>query len=486
MRRIVTAAMVGAMVAGTGFAQDSKQSNYDEAKVPEFEVPQVLETFGGKRVKSVRKWEKTRRPELLDAFAENVYGRVPQVEVQMVMPGEGQIEERETSPAEEHLDEQLSAQEGVQMRCEVVEESDEALQGRAIRRQVLMTFTSGGLERKALMLIYLPREADGPVPVFTMLNFNGNEAVYPDDPDIIHSQYSSPDNFIGVSSCPVDMIVGSGYGLATVHYWDFFPDKPDGHAESVLPLLCRDLPGGSRGGSTGGPGHNATGSSDAMAASPDSTATLAAPEGGQAIACWAWGYSRMLDYLLTDPQVDGDRVIIIGHSRLGKTTLWAGAQDQRFAMVVLNEAGCGGAALSKRCFGERVNRITTRFPHWFSPNFHNYAWHEEDLPIDQHEALALIAPRPLYVASAEGDRWSDPRGEYLSAVYASQVYRLYGYQALDTPSGGSAAEQRSIAMPPLSTPIHTRVGYHIRPGKHDMLDYDWQKYITFATLWLTD
>ena len=187
-----------------------------------------------------------------------------------------------------------------------------------------------------------------------------------------------------------------------------------------------------------------------------------------AIGIWAWGYSRIADYLQKERRIDKNRMAVLGHSRLGKTAVWAGAQDKRFKVVLSNDSGCGGAALSKRVFGENVGRITANFPHWFCPAFNQYSENEASLPFDQHELLALIAPRHAYVASAEDDSWADPKGEYLSLYYAGPVYRLYGMQGLP-----------NIEQPAVHQPQHYDVGYHIRAGKHDVTPYDWQCYLDF-------
>jgi hypothetical protein len=191
------------------------------------------------------------------------------------------------------------------------------------------------------------------------------------------------------------------------------------------------------------------------------------------VGAWAWGLSRALDYLQTDKAIDSKHVAVFGFSRLGKAALWAGVTDERFKLVISNESGAGGAKLFHYTAGEGIRRLCTKFPHWFCTNFKKYMDQDSILPFDQHMVIGMIAPRPVYVASAEGDANSNPEGEFWGAKNAEAVYKLFG------PYGLPADKQ-----PPLNTPAVGRIAYHIRPGGHDVKDYDWIQYLNFADKYL--
>ncbi|MCA9080967.1 MAG: acetylxylan esterase [Planctomycetaceae bacterium] len=398
-------------------------ANYDEALIPKFTLPDPLVCADGTRVTSAEQWT-ARRAELLDLFATEMYGKLPACDlpVKVTRVSDGDI-----------------------------------FDGKATRREVDLTVTKGDHQLTMTLLLYIPK-SDKPVPAFVGLNFGGNHTVSDDpaitlnpnwmrpgkDERVVDNRATEASRGTAASRWPIDLAIERGYAVGTMYYGDIDPDFDDDFQNGIHPFCYGD------------------------------GQTKPAADQWGSIAAWAWGLSRILDYLETEPQIDAKHVAVLGHSRLGKTSLWAGAADERFALVISNNSGCGGAALNKRVIGESVHRINTSFPHWFCDNFVKYNSNEAALTFDQHELIALMAPRPVYVASAVEDTWADPKGEYLSCVYADPVYRLLGTDGL----GGDApiVEPPAIDQPRASG----RIGYHIRTGKHDITRYDWEQYLNFA------
>lgn len=385
--------------------------NFDEAKVGAYTLPDPLVMTDGTPVRTAGQWP-GRRAELLRLFETDIYGVSP--------------------PRPEH------------MRF-VVREQGEAFGGLALRRQV--TVLLDGTERGPQMavLLYLPKGVQGPVPVFVGPNFHGNQSIAADPAIAIATSWVTPAEGIAknratlhsrgtdASQWQVEKLLRAGYGVATYFTGDLYPDGDNQFAYSIQPWA--------------------------------GTAP-SAPDHWGAVATWAWGLSRVLDYLATDTAVDAKRAIVIGHSRYGKTALWAGASDTRFAAVISNDSGEGGASLYRRNFGETI-RVMNNY--WFAPNYKTFSERESELPVDAHELIALVAPRPVYIGAASEDLWADPLGQFLAAKAAAPVYRLLGVEGL-------AAE----AMPKPGGVAMSRIAFHLRVGPHDITAWDWDRYIAFA------
>jgi 6-phosphogluconolactonase (cycloisomerase 2 family) len=376
----------------------------DESKVPAFSLPDALTG-----VATAQQWHGKRRAEILELYRSHVFGHTPGIPP---------------------------------LKSEVVSCDQQALGGKATRKLYRLSTVndSWGMD----MLVYLPNNIAGPVPLFLSMNFDGNHTISTDPGIPIRDQWTwnnktnkeellrPAEDTRGKSAdqWPIELILAGGYGVATVARADVEPDYEEGWKHGVRAVYPGDW---------------------------------------GCIGAWAWSLSRALDCLEKDAAVDARHVALVGHSRLGKTALWAGAQDERFALVVSNNSGEGGAAITRRCFGETIALINKNFPHWFCANFKKYNDRENDLPVDAHMLVALSAPRPVYVASASEDWWADPKGEFLACVNADPVYRLLG-------TDGFGVD----AMPPVNTGVGKTIGYHCREGKHDITGYDWKQYLAFA------
>jgi hypothetical protein len=387
--------------------------NYDEAKTGNYTLPDPLVLANGKRVKDARAWTSERRPEIVRLFEENQYGRAP------------------GRPAD--------------MTFDVFDKGTPALDGKAIRRQVTIYFSNDKAGPKMDLLVYLPAGASKPVPLLLKVSFAANSSAV-DDPGIKPGEVwgrdhkKAPAQRGGIGRLNPAPFLAAGFGIATFYYGDVDPDFSGGLPMGIRAHYLK-------------PGQQ----------QPD-------PDEWGAIGAWAWGASRALDYLETDKGVDAKRVAITGISRLGKTVMWAGAHDPRFAMVIASCSGEGGAALSRRNYGETIAHLTepTRYPYQFAANYANFAKRVGEFPVDAHLLVALIAPRPVLLQTGDKDFWSDPKGEFLAAVAAEPVYKLFGKQGLGTDQ-----------MPAAGEAILHDIGYYMHEGGHGAIASDWNIYLKF-------
>lgn len=400
---------------------------YLESKVPDYVLPPLLHQEDGASVENDTDWLNKRKHEIISLLRQHEYGFSPEY--------------------------------SGNLKYKLLEEDSEALGGQAVRKQIGIYLHPEIEESLMNLLIYLPKNMQSPAPFFVGLNFYGNQSTNP-DPAIFMpktwmrnkteygiTNHSATEASRGVRSYrwPYEYLISQGFGLATVYYGDICPDRDDGLQMGVNALYeeqrSEEYPKSDWG----------------------------------AISAWAWGLSRAMDYFELDEDIDESNIAVMGHSRLGKTSLWAGAQDERFAYIIASGSGCGGAALSKRCFGETVKLINVRFPHWFCKKFHEYNENEASLPVDQHMLIAANAPRPVYISMADRDLWADPKGMYLALVEADKVYKLFDQ--------GGLPKHHKLQV---DKEFHGTLGFHLRPGGHDVLKEDWEQYVTFVKTHMLD
>lgn len=368
-------------------------------------LPDALLTQSGQRVTTKEEWINTRRPELLSLFREHIYGSLPTDRI---------------------------------VRWEEKITDDSAYANKATIREVTLYFGKEAPCRSFSFTVVLPKSTPR-APLIVGLNYSGTDQV-------LHTDTAKLNGGKGWNEYPVEQFIDRGYGLATCYYQDILPDSAAAVGRYRREAEATPRPAGS---------------------TPLSTGSTLAPAG--AISIWAWGLMRMMDYIEScHSLINTDRVTLYGFSRLGKAALWAGANDERFAIVISNASGCGGAGLFRHRTYESIAQVNKRFSYWFTDRFGQYSNNESSLPVDQHELLGLMAPRPLYIGNALNDQYVEPIGEFRAAKGAEAVYGLFGWKGIpvDTP-------QVEKSYP------ENRIGYHIRKGKHDITDFDWNSYLLF-------
>jgi len=377
-------------------------SNYDEAKVGTYTLPDPLVLQNGKPVNNAKTWVKQRRPEILKLYETEIYGRVPI-----------------TAP---------------KVKWQSTDVDFRALGGAAVHKHIVGRIGGGTNAPRLNVSLFLPADANARVPVVLHLQFFGGA---PANTNANTSTNSSRQR--SSENGPLSDILAQGYGYATFRYTEIEGDSRTNNLNLVRKLALA-------------PGQ--------VGPAPDEWGTITA---------WAWGASRVLDYLETDRAVDAKRVAILGHSRLGKTALWAGARDPRFALVFASCSGELGASLARRDWGETVDDVAANFPWWLARNFQKYSGHWNEMPVDSHLLIALNAPRPVFVTGGTQDQWADPHGMFLAQVAAGPVYRLLGKNDL------------GVAEMPLDTPlISGELGFHYHTGGHTITPEDWKAFLEFA------
>ena len=362
-------------------------SNYDEAKVRPFTLPDPLVMQDGRRVRDAKTWTERRR-EIIRAYERDIYGRIP-----ARTPG---------------------------VKWQVAETDSAAHNGAAVRKRIVGRIGTAANAPEMTLVLHTPARSTRPVPLILLLNFGGGGKPVPQDPPVAAD------------------ILARGWGYATIIYQEIQPDRINTFDQGVIGVTL------------------------AGEKQP------AADEWG-AISAWAWGVSRVLDYLATDASVDAKQVALFGHSRLGKTALWASALDDRVAAVYSSCSGEMGAALARRDWGETVDDMVQNFPYWFAANFQQWAGRWSEMPVDAHMLIALSAPRPVFVTGGTADQWADPVGMFQALAAAGPVYRLLGKKDVG-----------ATALPPLDTPlVNGDLGWHYHTGPHSATPADWSAFLEF-------
>lgn len=397
--------------------------NYEEAKVRPYTVPDPLLKPDGSRVKDSEDWELWRRGDILRDFQDLMYGHTPELPIRL--------------------------------QPKMVAKKSDAVGGLATRTIWELELFDDPDAPCIQLMIYLPNDAKGPVPVFLGLNFKSNASIekdtsipltqrwirtYEGTTAVVDNHTTEAIRGLATSRWPLDLALRRGYGVATFYYGDVEPDHIEGWRDGIRGYVLKR-----------------------------SGREKQRLDDWGALGAWAWGLSRAMDFMETLPAIDAKRVVVFGHSRLGKAALWAGAQDRRFAIVISNNSGEGGASLSRRNFGENINYSIAHASWRYCDHFREYINREDELPFDQHMLLGLITPRLVYIASATEDLLSDPKGEFVTAAHAESIYRLFGKRGVGT-----------MDWPPPDSTIGHSIGYHLRTGKHDITSYDWECYLNFA------
>ena len=411
LRKITFSIVALGFTACVAFSRELKEFdndvNYDEARIPHYDLPDPLVTAEGKPVTTAEQWRNTRRPQILSLFANFIYGSVP------VPP------------------------DPISQTYHVIKEDKSFMGGKVTKLEVSIRFKNRKGTAQTHIIIFIPNHASKLVPAFMMMSF--------DNPRGGSFQLSSSRKGHLRNGVPLGLLADQGYAYISVYHGNLVGHNEVSFGGGIHKLFFRD-----------------------------GQSFPKAHEWG-VLAANAWTGMRALDYLETNDRVDANRVAVMGHSKMGKATLWAAAQDERFALAISAQSGCGGAALWRRKYGETMAKLN-RFPHWLCINARKFNEREDDLPVDQHMLLSLIAPRPVYVASGTADTWADPHGEFQSANHAGPVYRLLGKKPLST-----------TKLPPPNQPLlDGDIGYHIRTGGHSIEPYDWQQFIKFADRHLKD